>query len=76
MTITHDALGHLVFITVDLFKLIYLMTYPFPPLPPVLTPNGGHQNTYGLQAGGTHPTRTVVIKFHSKTLPAIIRNQV
>ena len=24
--------------------------------PPVPTPSGGHQNTYGWQAGGTHPT--------------------
>ena len=24
--------------------------------PPVLTPSGGHQNTYGWQADGTHPT--------------------
>ena len=23
---------------------------------PVLTPSGGHQNTYGWQADGTHPT--------------------
>ena len=28
-----------------------------PTLPPlVLTPSGSHQNTYGWQAGGTHPT--------------------
>ena len=24
--------------------------------PPGPTPSGGHQNTYGWQAGGTHPT--------------------
>ena len=28
---------------------------PGDPLP-VLTPSGGHPNTYGWQAGGTHPT--------------------
>ena len=27
-----------------------------PPPPPVLTPSGGHRNTYSWQAGGTHPT--------------------
>ena len=26
----------------------------YPPL--VLTPSGGHQNTYGWQVGGMHPT--------------------
>ena len=32
--------------------------YPMVYLPPqVLTPSGGHQNTYSLQAGGRYPTR-------------------
>ena len=37
-------------ITGDLFKFVH----PIPP--PVLTASGGHQNTYGWQAGGTYPT--------------------
>ena len=29
----------------------------YPPYTPLaLTPSAGHQNTYGWQAGGTHPT--------------------
>ena len=45
---------HLVVITRNLFKLVYLRTYPTPQ--PALISSGGHWNTYGWQVGGTRPT--------------------
>ena len=33
----------------------YTWDLGYPP-PPVLTSSGGHQNTYGFQVGGAHPT--------------------
>ena len=44
-------------------------TPPPPPPQPVLTSGDGHQNTYGWQAGGTHPTGVVSCsKYFSSSL--------
>ena len=55
---TNPCYWHLVVITGNLFKLVHLRIYPLTPPPPQLvpTPSGGHRNTYGWQAGGTHHT--------------------
>ena len=38
-------------------------THPQACDPPLLTPNGYHQNKYGWQAGGMHPTRLLSCDF-------------
>ena len=43
--------------------------------PPALTPSGGHQNTYGWQAGGTHPTGMLSCKDHCQISKVLCREQ-